>query len=311
MSWERRLVPGLRARPGDPKIAFDRSGRMYFATVSAGRPVVATSTNGGRTWITPKEAGSEFGIRNAVFPMMGAGDAGRAAFAFYGTTTGGQDQTPTFKGVWHVYVAFTFDAGASWSTIDVTPNDPVQRGEICLEGVLCDGHRNLLDFQDMTMDREGRVLVSYADGCTGRCAGSQGKPEQSRDRLGVIARQSAGPRLLTDANAVPRGIRLPHRSSAERGCEPGANGCLPTLEQCASGEYSGVWLGTPPGEGAVCVGGNGVVLAYIGGYAPEVCGVVVFAGRPIIGFPARDPNTCFAFAEGAEKIEELGRRLPP
>jgi hypothetical protein len=29
--------------------------------------------------------------------------------------------------------------------------------------------RNLLDFNDITVDKQGRVLVAHADGCTGNC----------------------------------------------------------------------------------------------------------------------------------------------
>ncbi|NUQ99228.1 MAG: hypothetical protein HOY79_22650 [Streptomyces sp.] len=45
---------------------------------------------------------------------MTAGDDNRAAFAFLGTTTGGNyPDTDNFKGVWHLYVATTYDALAS------------------------------------------------------------------------------------------------------------------------------------------------------------------------------------------------------
>ena len=62
---------------------------------------------------------------------MVAGDGDRAAFAFLGTTAAGDatGDDPTFPAVWHLYVAHTYDGGASWATADVTPNDPVQRGD--------------------------------------------------------------------------------------------------------------------------------------------------------------------------------------
>jgi hypothetical protein len=197
LTWETSKVPGtngLTAR-SDPAAAFDNGGRLYFATSSGGNPVVATSTDGGRTWSTPVDVGAAFGIRNAEFPMVVGGDAGRAAFAFYGTTTGGNDQAAAFDGVWHLYVAYTFDGGATWQTVDTTPADPVQRGCIWLGGG--DNEcRNLLDFQGMTMDAQGRVLVGYADGCTTSiCKGARGTPDKSRDSLGTIARQTVGKRL--------------------------------------------------------------------------------------------------------------------
>ena len=53
----------------------------------------------------------------------------------------------------------------------LTPNDPVQRGCIWTGGGanIC---RNLLDFFDVTMDKQGRVQVGYDDGCAGSCAQS-------------------------------------------------------------------------------------------------------------------------------------------
>src|SRR5205814_3135706 len=58
----------------------------------------------------------------------------RAAFAFLGTQTAGDTQASDFPGVWHLYVAFTYDGGGSWTTADATPSDPVQRGCIWNQG---------------------------------------------------------------------------------------------------------------------------------------------------------------------------------
>ena len=75
-----------------------------------------------------------------------------------------------FMGTWHLYVAVTYDRGRHWTTTDATPEAPVQRG--CIEfNASCpstrgsDDQRNLLDFNDLTIDREGRVLAAYTDGC--------------------------------------------------------------------------------------------------------------------------------------------------
>ena len=63
-------------------------------------------------------------------------------------------------------IATTYDGGATWVTVNATPNDPVQRGVVCTNGTACpDGTRNLLDFNDLTVDKEGRVLAAVADGC--------------------------------------------------------------------------------------------------------------------------------------------------
>ncbi len=75
----------------------------------------------------------------------------RAAFAFFGTTTGGNHEVETFTGEWHLYVAHTYNRGLTWVTTDVTPNDPVQRRNVCGSGAC----RNLLDFFDADVDAQG------------------------------------------------------------------------------------------------------------------------------------------------------------
>jgi len=106
-------------------------------------------------------------------------------------------QPNNFGGVWHLYVANTFDGGLHWTVTDATPKDPIQRGGIWMHGQ-ADIGRNLLDFFDATLDKQGRVQVGYVDGCTdGACvqAASTAKGNAYTAR-GVIARQSSGRRLV-------------------------------------------------------------------------------------------------------------------
>ena len=72
----------------------------------------------------------------------------------------------SFQGIWHLFISETFDGGIHWTTTDATPNAPMQRGCIWASGGanIC---RNLLDFFDMTVDKNGRVLVGYVNGCEG------------------------------------------------------------------------------------------------------------------------------------------------
>src|SRR5207249_1067734 len=69
-----------------------------------------------------------------------------------------------FHGTWFLYVSFTYDGGRTWHTVNATPGDPVQRGCIW-NGGLSSPCRNLLDFNDMTVDKDGRVVVAFTDGC--------------------------------------------------------------------------------------------------------------------------------------------------
>src|SRR5438093_4421341 len=102
----------------DPAVGIDSAGRVYFAMSSStvagtatggSNAVVATSTDRGQTWQNIYDVGAVYGLKNIAFPAAVAADVGRAAVAFYGSTTTGDESANTFNGIWHLYVASTFD----------------------------------------------------------------------------------------------------------------------------------------------------------------------------------------------------------
>ncbi|HEX6918809.1 MAG TPA: sialidase family protein [Actinomycetes bacterium] len=203
-TWEVRKVPTSTPGDSDPSVGIGADGTAYLGYQNSdGTARIAVSHDKGKTWSNDQNVGAQLGVKNIVFPAVVAGDANRAAFAFLGSTTGGnyQDQQ-SFQGVWHLYVATTYDGGVSWVTTDVTPNDPVQKGSICTGGTTCGQDRNLLDFMDVTIDKLGRIEVGYADGCTGACASGGA---QNYDALATIARQSSGNTLFGAYDAVVSG----------------------------------------------------------------------------------------------------------
>jgi len=177
---------------------------------------VAISKDNGQTWSNIFDVGAVYGVNNVAFPAAVAGDGGRAAVAFYGARGGiGDSSADNFTGVWHLYVAHTFDGGAHWTTSDVTPTLPMQR-----MGLLRGGggamDRNLLDFFDITIDRDGRVQVGYVNGCSGgpcsqapvNADGSTSVTGNAYTATASIARQSSGRRMLaakdpTSSTSVP------------------------------------------------------------------------------------------------------------
>lgn len=191
ITWTIHPVPGSSSGDSDPSVAIGSDNTVYFGWHGAnGHPMVAVSHDHGATWTNITDVGAALGIQNIAFPAMVAGDGTRAALAFLGTPTGGNAQdTANFTGVWHLYIAHTYDSGANWILSDATPNDPVQRGSICLGGTTCGQDRNLLDFIDATVDQQGRVVVGFADGCIGACVSG---PPNSFTSSGAIARQSGG-----------------------------------------------------------------------------------------------------------------------
>jgi hypothetical protein len=178
-SWDVRRLPGTTAGDNDSSLGIARDGTVYYCYVAGdNHPHVAVSRDRGRTWSNDRDIGYKLGVEHAVFANAVAGDPDRAACAFLGTTTPGPYQTTAFTGIWHVYVAMTYDGGDTWHTVNATPDDPVQgRGGIALGGTTALENRNLLDFNEITLDHRGRVLYGFNDGCVGDCI-KTGTPNQ-------------------------------------------------------------------------------------------------------------------------------------
>ena len=213
MTWTVRTIPGSHAGQSDPSVSAGKDGTVYFGySDGTGRPMVAVSRNRGQTWSKPVDAGGPFNLRNSEFAEVIAGDGDRAAFAFLGTTSRGSTQALSFGknptgtkfvgGTWHMYVATTYDRGAHWTTVNARPSDPVQRGCIWNSGgsVSC---RNLLDFNDITINKQGKVLIAFADGCVGKSIDAKANcilsPAASANTLtqhGGIIRQVSGKGLF-------------------------------------------------------------------------------------------------------------------
>jgi hypothetical protein len=225
-----RVDAGNNSDESDPSVAPGRGdkfsgGRVYLGWEDGTNPSettygmssaakIAVSTNDGLTWSAPVDVSTPLGIHNVQFPEVIAGDDDRAAFAWLGTTALGDDQHNGLLGpdgnpaVWHLYVSTTYDGGQSWTTVDTTPTDPVQRGCIDLQGLsnktvtddnIC-SQRNLLDFNDITVDKQGRVLVAFADGCTNSCVTDP--RTLSTGDTGTVMRQTTGKGLYAAYDGV-------------------------------------------------------------------------------------------------------------
>ena len=164
----------------DPSVMEGPDGTVYFGyQASTGHPMLATATHddkGNLHWNPSIDVGAfqdpgetedglPHGVQNTEFSEVITGDAGRAAFAFLGTGTQGAYQDGAFTGTWYLFVAYTYDGGRTWRTVNATPHDPVQRGCVW-NGGLINACRNMLDFNDIGVDRQGHVYVAYTDGCT-------------------------------------------------------------------------------------------------------------------------------------------------
>ncbi|HVE73497.1 MAG TPA: hypothetical protein VNA30_00170 [Mycobacteriales bacterium] len=246
----------------DPAVGVDSAGTAYVAWEDAqNNMMVAVTKDRAKTFTNITDIGAPFKIKNGTMPKVVAGSAGRAAVAFLGTPTEAPKDKRGFrennlrsfdpdqgdpKQGWHLYISTTYDSGKSWVTVDATPTDPVQRGCIYWGGSqnVPEGDRsctqsrdrNLLDFIDVTVDKTGRVLVGYADGCVAACATDANS--EAKDDNATIARQTCGRGLFADYDARPDG----------------------PMRTCAAAVSSGTRLPRNP-SGRVADSGRSVVLA--------------------------------------------------
>lgn len=198
-TWSVKTVP--ETLPGDdPGVGVGADGTLYFCYVndSDGQPRMAVSDDKGDTFISYRNLAAGHDIANAVFPTAVAGDGDRAACAWLGTDDDSPGATASggdFPGFWYPYVSVTYDRGNSFHTVNLSPTDPVQgAGGICLAGTTCGNNRNLLDFNDIQIDDQGRVLFGHSDGCIGTCVANPARNTFSDN--GVLARQSGGRTLF-------------------------------------------------------------------------------------------------------------------
>ena len=184
LSWTERIVPNSKTQThgSDPSVAIGADGTLYFFYVAdqtsnpqdpaEGHIHVQVSTDRGATWSKDTDLGASHGVKNAVMPEGVAGDSDRAAVGFLGTDRPGDFEGASFPGVWFLFIATTYDRGNTWTIVNATPNDPVQgAGGIWLGGG-SNTNRNLLDFNEVTVDDRGRVIFGYSDGCVGPCVGN-------------------------------------------------------------------------------------------------------------------------------------------
>jgi hypothetical protein len=212
-TWRIRFGPKGSHDPdeSDPSVAVGPKGTLYFGWQDGTQPNdsaggtttsarIATSKDGGKTWSKVTDVSTPLGIHNVQFPEVIAGDDDRAAFAWIGTPGIGNDQDNSFRGQWHLYVSMTYDGGKTWKTTDVTPHDPIHAGCVHMLGIApgsqrtdsCD-YRNMLDFNDITIDQYGRVEVAFTDSCFGTCAsGKLPHPENTSISKVAMAHQVGG-----------------------------------------------------------------------------------------------------------------------
>lgn len=234
LSWDERTMGEDVGTPYPRKnseVATDTESNAYHVWTGPGGPseqglyngyngegvFMSRSIDSGESWEQTSIRVSPIEIVSFAFPQIDAGDPGRIAITYLGSEDSSELNRDDLDGEnwtgnahyansnvsYHLYVTYSLNALDSdpvFHTVRLTA-DPVQVGAICLNSGDCrselgGSNRNLLDFNDLHIDLEGRVYIAFADGCTGECATKENpQPEDSRSRLGSVYLLSSGPSL--------------------------------------------------------------------------------------------------------------------
>lgn len=196
-TWTRTLVSDkVPAASTHLAVEADDAGNVYF--VWWGRedrlPYMAVSRDGGKTFGEPLMIAPP-GVAEVNFPIVTAGEEGRVAIAFPGTTVG--DRADKLR-PWNHYMVVTDNALAEepvfLSTTANPLDDPILRGD-CGPG-RCGP---LWDFQDIQVSAAGgEFWAAVADGCVRTCV-TRGNNYRESVGQGIAVRQLSGPLLRPSA----------------------------------------------------------------------------------------------------------------
>jgi hypothetical protein len=176
--------------------AIDSAGNIYvtWATPNARNGSYelwfASSHDHGATYYGPFKINPPG--TQADSPWIAAGDNGRVAIVYYGTT-GTEDPSTTTNDQWNVMFAQSLNAADREPVFTVSQaSDHVTHiGQICNVGILCGSNtRNLLDFFKVAIGPDGLANIAYAD------TGTQ--PAGAQISQVSFARQNSGPLALTN-----------------------------------------------------------------------------------------------------------------
>ena len=209
-TWRQAVVSeDIRSASTHTETFADQEGNYYYVWVDPVHylPWMSTSTDQGATWSTPVNVAPP-GVHAANFPTIVAGENGRVAITFTGTTDADEESKTR---PWNAYVVFSSNAlerePLFISNIANQKGDPIHRGP-------CRGRcGGVFDFADIQVSpADGAFWATSSDSCVAEdgCSDSyEGDLPQSAtpgQADGLAIRQIGGPRLtgpLPPSSASP------------------------------------------------------------------------------------------------------------
>jgi hypothetical protein len=230
LNWKETVVSSDSASIF-PWLQVDSHGNVYVVWVTQGNlflsisPIDDPRNNpgaGGRpgsVW-TAKAPLSPPGVTSIVLPEVTAGDTGRIAVTFMGSTdcVGLSDNCPD-TAHWNTYVDVISDAlalvrGTPVRVASGIVNHRVDhRGQVCTSGTTCSKDRSLLDMMDIGFDSSGRVGVVFMDNNNQLAAGPSHTSTSKNGPFAQYAKETLGPALLANQPAI--NVSIPQNSRAD------------------------------------------------------------------------------------------------
>lgn len=214
-----RTVTDAKPDGNFTKLNIDRKGNLYATWIEGNVTMLSVSRGDvgdnraepGTDWSEPVEVSGR-PVNVSIFSDVVAGDPGRVALIYYGTSAEAPkpDNVKPGQGGWYPYVAVSTNAlcqvgvGAKCTAPTFHQTRISHRlnhdDNICTAGTTCaatGGNRNLLDYFDLSLDKQGHLGFVWTD-------------TANATKMGYIkvARQASGPSLYAgqpNAKQVARG----------------------------------------------------------------------------------------------------------
>ncbi|MEA3136706.1 MAG: hypothetical protein QOC71_987 [Thermoplasmata archaeon] len=232
LTWEVvRLSDSYGIDGHEAIVSTDRAGNVYYFFLDGDTlPRLSVSRDDGRTWSEPMNVTAP-GVTTAKFPSIVAGEEGKIAFLYVGSTTpvgrhlderepcnDNDPMTPNRQcpllhpaerenATWNTYVGFSLDALSDspvFATVTAHPaDDPVMRGS-CAGRCQVNGG-GMYDFLDIDVNPlTGQVWVAYVDNCnddtpyhSAPCNGPEGRFDSYLRARAAVGVQVGGTLLGT------------------------------------------------------------------------------------------------------------------
>lgn len=210
LTWTTHVVANMPS-DDDPTVAVDHNNSAYlvFQNPTDWHLYLVSSKDAGAHWTKPVDVTAP-GITATNLPALVAGDDGRLALAYVGTThpkgnkIDNKNTTDLDNMTWDAYLAVITNATSEKPTVETVrvndASDPLVRGR-CGPG-RCN-NPGLTDFIDVVVDADGRPWVALVDNCMKECATPAGHAKDSKYAAGFVATLAEGPSLLAKYDTLP------------------------------------------------------------------------------------------------------------